>query len=271
MLNEEQPYNSKEDEWWPYMEEEKGWTSGVDSSTLSIISLLVSVVAIILSVIAITQPRTAGSDPIPSIAQEEAAERPQAVGGQDAQFQELENIIAQGHEGVVLGRDNAPITIYEFADFQCPACASTNEQLMPILEREFIEPGLAKLVFIDLPLENIHPRARAAGIAARCANEQDSFWPYHDRLYQTQDQWGRSSAEGATEIFVEIAGSQGLDVEQFQGCLLERRYEEDVVQNTRLAMQLGVPGTPTFVVNGKPVQGPQNVLAELRALTADLD
>ena len=83
----------------------------------------------------------------------------------------------------VKGDADAPITVVEFSDFQCPFCSRFFEQTLPLLEKNYINTGKIKLVYQDLPLDNIHPNARPAHIAAECADEQEKFWEYHDVLF----------------------------------------------------------------------------------------
>ncbi len=84
----------------------------------------------------------------------------------------------------VKGDANAPITIVEFSDFQCPFCARFYTQTLGQIEREYIDTGKVKLVYKDFPLNSIHPNAQKAAEAARCAGEQNKFWEYHDKLFE---------------------------------------------------------------------------------------
>ena len=84
------------------------------------------------------------------------------------------------------GASSAPVTVYEMADFQCPACRVFSVTVLPIIEREYVQTGKVRWVFINLPLTSLHPNAIAAAEVAMCAARQGRFWPTHDALYQQQ-------------------------------------------------------------------------------------
>ncbi len=108
------------------------------------------------------------------------------------------------------GSPDAPVTIVEFSDFQCPFCSRFFEQTLPQLEKNYIETGKVRLVFKDFPLDNLHPNARPAHIAAECADEQGMFWQYHDVLFENQAQWNRLSSVDLKLQFSEYATILGL-------------------------------------------------------------
>lgn len=150
-------------------------------------------------------------------------------------------------EGATLGDENAPVTIVEFGDYQCPGCGSFATNVKPQIQLQLVDQGLAKFVFYDFPLVQIHPHAFLAARAARCAGEQDSYWDYHDILFQMQPRWsGEASAIGS---FRDYAESVGLDEGAFNSCLQSDRYADVVTANMELGAQLGVSGTPTVMVN----------------------
>ena len=149
--------------------------------------------------------------------------------------------------GVSLGREDAPVTIIEFSDFECPGCALFAQQVKPQLEEELIQTGRARLIFYDYPLMHLHPTAFLAARAAKCAEDQDGFWPYHDALYADQVRWARHSIP--TEAFEEIAGELGMDRGMFKTCLASDAHAEVVTANLRLAEELRLPGTPTVLIN----------------------
>src|SRR2546425_944497 len=87
------------------------------------------------------------------------------------------------------GRPGAPVTVYEMSDFQCPYCRSFALTTLPILEREYVQTGKVRLVYINLPLPYLHANALAAALVATCAARQGKFWPMHDALFQHQEAW----------------------------------------------------------------------------------
>lgn len=150
-------------------------------------------------------------------------------------------------QGVTLGDENAPVTIVEFGDYQCPGCGSFASSVKPQIELQLVDQGRAKFVFYDFPLVQIHPHAFLAARAARCAGEQDRYWDYHDILFRMQPRWsGQANAIGA---FMDYAASVELDEGAFEDCLQSDRYADVVTANMELGAQLGVSGTPTVMVN----------------------
>lgn len=150
-------------------------------------------------------------------------------------------------QGVVLGDAEAPATIVEFGDYQCPGCGSFAQRVKPRIDSELIEAGRANFVFYDFPLVQIHDNAFLAARAARCAGDQDGYWAYHDELFRNQAAW--ASEGNPVGTFVDYAGEVGLDRDAFESCLKSDRYAETVTANMQLAEALGVSGTPTVMVS----------------------
>jgi protein-disulfide isomerase len=149
------------------------------------------------------------------------------------------------------GDADAPVTIVEYSDFQCPACAYHNDTTVVRLEEEYVNTGQVKLVFHDFPL-SMHPNAPIASEAARCAGEQDAFWKMHDVLFDMQETWANNAT---TEQFVELATQAGVeDLAQFATCLESGKYTQFVSSAALESANAGIRATPTFVVDGKPVE-----------------
>lgn len=154
------------------------------------------------------------------------------------------------------GDESAPVTIVEYTDYQCPYCARHAAQTFPQLLSEMIETGRVRYIIKDFPLDSIHPDARAAAVAARCAGEQSAYWPMHDALFARQDEWAGLGA-GANQAFVAMADDLGLELEAFGSCLVAGRYDDVIQANQDEGFSLGVNGTPAFFINGFPVSGAQ--------------
>lgn len=163
--------------------------------------------------------------------------------------------IAPVEESRVLGDPDAPVTIVEFSDYQCPFCARYFTETWPQLKANFIETGRVKYIFKDFPLTSIHPQAVKAGEAARCAGEQNAYWDMHDLLYTGQAAW--SGNAGAAELFKDYAAELGLDAGAFDTCLDSGRWEEAVMGDLNEGLSLGVTGTPAFFIDGYPIRGAQ--------------
>lgn len=155
-----------------------------------------------------------------------------------------------------LGDENAPITIVEFTDYQCPYCSQHSIQTLPQIKANLIDTGRIRYIFKDLPLDSIHPLARISAVAARCAAEQDAFLPMHDQLFADQATWvGTDSVDGAKAVFIDYARTLELDTEAFGACLNSGKYDEAIQANANEATVLQVSSTPSFFIDGYPVAG----------------
>jgi protein-disulfide isomerase len=145
------------------------------------------------------------------------------------------------------GSEKAPVTIVKFEDFQCPFCKQVQPTFNELLSRY---NGKVRLVHKDLPLESLHPQARQAAEAARCAYEQGKFWEYHDKLYANSP---KASADNLKSYAKEV----GLNVDSFDGCFASGKYKAVVQTDLNEGTQLGLSGTPTFFINGREISGNQ--------------
>ena len=150
----------------------------------------------------------------------------------------------------VTGNPNATITIVEFADFECPVCRNLHQALRGILPNY----PQARLVFKDFPLEQIHPWARTAALAGRCAYRQEpkAFWKMYDHLYDDQD---LISAANAWDKVMDYAGRAGLDAGTFKSCMTSPEAASAVEASIANAKLLEVTSTPTLFVNGRRMVG----------------
>jgi protein-disulfide isomerase len=160
----------------------------------------------------------------------------------------------------VRGAAGAPVTVVEFSDFECPFCKQTHPTLKQLLERY---PDKVRLAYRDFPLDSIHPQARRAAEAARCAQDQGKFWEYHDALF-TQ------SPQLALEDLRRYAGQVGLDVTKFDGCLAAGVHKATVQRDLDEGNRLGITGTPAFFINGRTLTGAQPLEAFIRLIEQEL-
>jgi len=149
------------------------------------------------------------------------------------------------------GNANAPVTVVEFSDFQCPFCSRFYTQTLPALQENYIDTGKIKLVYKDLPLDNLHPNARPAHIAAECADEQGKFWEYHDVLFENQAQWSRLSSTDLSSQLNQYATSMGLESASFDSCLSSPSMADEVNADFLQAASYGATGTPTFFIGNE--------------------
>ena len=144
------------------------------------------------------------------------------------------------------GSPSAPITVYEIADFQCPACRAFSLETMPALEREYVTPGKVRVIFLNLPLQEIHANAAAAHQFAMCAAEQGKFWSIHDHLFKQQGTWARMS--DPSPLFLSMADSAGLARDRLDACLVDESVKTVVLQEREGVMRAGVRSTPSFII-----------------------
>ena len=157
-----------------------------------------------------------------------------------------------------VGDAKAPVTIVEFTDYQCPYCQRHALETYPLLFDNFIQTGIVQYIIKDLPLDSIHPNARSAAIAARCAGEQEAYMAMHDELFGSQERWAGLDA-GTNEIFTSLAGGLGLDEAVFQTCLTENKFEDAIQADIDEALSLGANSTPYFFIDGYPIAGAQPI------------
>jgi protein-disulfide isomerase len=140
-----------------------------------------------------------------------------------------------------LGRPDAPVTLVEFSDYQCPFCQRFFAATLPALKKDYIDTGKVRYVFRDFPLDQIHPQARKAAEAAHCAGEQGKYWEMHDVLF------GNQQALQPPKLS-EHARALGLDGARFDECLTSGKHAARVSQGLTDGQAAGVQGTPGFVV-----------------------
>ncbi|MGQ9599759.1 MAG: DsbA family protein [Anaerolineae bacterium] len=153
-----------------------------------------------------------------------------------------------------MGRADAPVVITEFSDFQCPACGYVAREVIPELIKRYVDTGKVRFVYREFPLSSIHPAAQKASEAALCAGDQDKYWEMNEHLFANQEEW---SAEGVapTDVFKQYAQELGLDVKAFGQCLDSGRMAITIQEDQMAGQMAGVQATPTFFVNGLPIEG----------------
>jgi protein-disulfide isomerase len=164
---------------------------------------------------------------------------------------------AQAH---VRGERNAPATLEEFADFQCPPCSALHPELKKI-EDEY--GSRLKVVFRHYPVVSLHKHALQAAHAAEAAGLQGRFWEMHDMLFQNQAMW--KDADNVRPIFSDYARSLNLDVGRFNTDMDGTEVAKRILADQDRAQQLRVRGTPTLFINGRQVQPAQFTREGLRA------
>ena len=184
---------------------------------------------------ALDNARTALSN---EVSQLKAQLRSRAVGARpDAK----ETFITIPGSAMVLGNPDAPVTLVEFADFECAFCRQHFQETFPRIKEEYVDTGKVRYVFCDFPLSSVHGDALPAAEAVRCAAEQGKFWPMHDRLMG-------STALLDEESLTAHAAALGLDLAGFHDCLASRKHGALIQEELAEGMKAGIKGTPTFLV-----------------------
>ena len=151
-------------------------------------------------------------------------------------------------EGFVYrGSPDAPITIYEYSDYQCPFCQRHFYQTEPGLDEQYVADGTVRFVFVDFPLTQLHPNAPAAHTASLCVADQSpvTFWEMHNLIFETQNQWG-DSADPQAELAT-LVEQLDVDMELYNSCVDEGSKEPIITASVAQAQQLGFGGTPSFL------------------------
>ncbi len=155
---------------------------------------------------------------------------------------------AERQPGPTKGREDAPITIVEFSDFQCSFCRKFWKETLPKIEVEYVATG--KVRFVYRHLVALGPLSEQAAHGAECAGEQGKFWPYHDLLFERT---GPLAFTGGK--LKGYARELGLDGKAFDGCMASGRHKDRIRRETEVARYLGATGTPTFLINGQLLIG----------------
>jgi protein-disulfide isomerase len=164
----------------------------------------------------------------------------------------LDSLRAAADAGRLKGSPDAPVTIIEVSDFQCPYCRQWALETYPQIDSAYIQTGRARLLFINYPLPN-HAQAWAASEAAMCAGVQGRFWEMHDRIFDAQRDW--SGQADAADRFLVFAREMGLDLGQYRDCTDYDRTATLIVSDLMQAAQANIRGTPTFIIGQRMVGG----------------
>jgi protein-disulfide isomerase len=163
------------------------------------------------------------------------------------------------HARHATGPQDATVVIREFSDFQCPYCAQYALETLPEVKAGLLERGDVRFEYHHFPLDSIHPNARPAAEAAECvvaanANEPESFWVFHDALFERTQAWQGLSDPGA--YFVRLAQDLGLSADGVEACIEAREFGPVVQDSFQAAVDLGLRGTPTVFINGYRMRNP---------------
>jgi protein-disulfide isomerase len=148
----------------------------------------------------------------------------------------------------VLGNKDAPVTIVEFSDYDCPFCRVFNETTYKQIKQTYIDTGKVKFVYRDLPIKQLHPLAFEKAVSINCAREQggdETYYKYHDALFQLA---GKIQSSPTKDDLKKLAVSLNLNADQFNGCLDSGKYDNEISLDIADAVKINAFGTPTFII-----------------------
>ncbi len=163
----------------------------------------------------------------------------------------------------VLGKKDAPVTIVEFSDYECPFCARFHTQTFGELKKQYIDTGKVKFVYRDFPL-SFHQNAQKAAEAAECAGNQDKYWEMHEKLFT------QGVAGGVTAFKQYAKDIKVKDQKAFEKCLDEGETASEIRKDFSDGQRVGVQGTPAFFVNGQEISGAQPFQVFQQLIDAEL-
>lgn len=179
-----------------------------------------------------------------------------------------------------IGPEDAPVTIIEFSDFQCPFCRKFWTETLPLIKSEYIDTGKVKFVYRDFPIPSLgHSAAFPSAEAAECVREQggdEAFWKIHDKIFEEQNIIDSGNPEGPVKGTVQFGVSDikqwvqeiGYNVDE---CLDSGKFRSEVQKDLDNGQAVGVTGTPTFFVNGKKIVGALPFSAFKEIIDAELE
>jgi protein-disulfide isomerase len=164
--------------------------------------------------------------------------------------------------GTTMGNPEAPVTLQAWEDFMCPACRQWTSTVEPQLIEDYIKTGQVRIEFHQFPLSIHAPGAEMGAMASLCANDQNAFWTYHNRLFPAQDQ---GQAGFTIDALVRYADELGLDSRALMDCMSSQKYRDQVVASGNEAISLGLNATPSILVNGVRMNNPFDYEGEVKA------
>src|SRR5687768_11444017 len=180
-----------------------------------------------------------------------------------------DSLVAVGDRARIIGDSTAPLWVVVVSDFQCPFCKVWHDETYPALKKEFIDKGVIRLAYVNLPLPQ-HQHARATAELALCAGAQGRFWEYHDALFDTQTEWSRLPQ--GTGFFDGLAARAGVDSTRIRSCVQAGTMRALVEADYQRGVEARVKSTPTFMIGNdirlegaEPIESFRTAIASARA------
>ena len=152
-----------------------------------------------------------------------------------------------------IGTPGATVVIVAFSDFQCPYCKQFHDSIYPAIKKQYVDAGIVRMAYLNLPLSSIHMNAEPAAEAAMCAAAQDKFWPMHDRLFDTQDRWKNDPKPA--RLMDSLAVAVGADGATWRACMAGGLMKRIVSGDRARAAASGARSTPTFFIGDERFAG----------------
>ncbi|MBT3642905.1 DsbA family protein [archaeon] len=165
-------------------------------------------------------------------------------------------------DDAIKGDADAPVTIVEWSDYECPFCTKFYDQTFSQINEEYIKTGKVKFIYRDFPL-GFHKNAQKAAEAAECAGEQGKYFDMHDALFE-------NGVTGGVSSFKQFAADIGLDTDDFNDCLDSGEMASEVAKDLADGSAAGITGTPGFIINGQLVSGAQPFSVFKQVIDAEL-
>lgn len=192
-----------------------------------------------------------------------AGDNAPAIGNGDIAPSPTVDMAELADDDAVLGNKNAPITIIEFSDYECPFCARFHTETFGQIKSKYIDTGKVKFIYRDFPL-SFHQNAQKAAEASECADDQGKFWQMHEKLFT-------DGVAGGVATFKQYAQQIGLDMAKFNTCLDSGKTAGEISADTSDGSAAGVSGTPGFFINGQKLVGAQPFSVFDQAIQAELN
>lgn len=172
-------------------------------------------------------------------------------------------------EGYLRGDPNAPVSIIEFGDFECPTCQRFATLTEPDVRKRIVDAGLASFRFYDFPIPS-HANTMSASLAAACADHQGKFWEMHDAIYEGQTEWNGQATTNPKKVLAEYVKRLGMDEAAWSACFDSQKDVARIEAHRAAGTALGVNGTPTLVINGQMYMQATWTYDELKKLVDSL-
>ena len=156
-------------------------------------------------------------------------------------------------EGYLRGNADAPVTIIEFGDFECPGCGQFANVTEPDVRSRIVDAGLASFRFYDFPLTQIHMNTMSASLAAACAADQGKFWEMHDALFRNQNDWNTQATANPKKVIATYVKAIGLNEDEWNKCFDSQKDVARIEAHHAAGLERNVPSTPTFIIGDQMI------------------